>query len=139
MINLYVTSSCGSCRKAQKWLTEQKIPFSVRNIKKEPLSKQEIRELISRTENGSEDLIAIRSKTFKKLDFDLDELSFSELVAILEEQPELVRLPIIYDDKKIEIGYHKEEIRQFVTRKVRKAKATKLLSILHEDELLPAG
>ena len=53
MINLYVSSSCTSCRKARAWLNKHDIPFKERNIFSEPLTKEEIVNILRLTENGT--------------------------------------------------------------------------------------
>jgi regulatory protein spx len=39
-----------------------------------PLTADELQQILSLTENGTDDLISTRSKVFQKLDIDLDEL-----------------------------------------------------------------
>ncbi|MDC9214043.1 glutaredoxin domain-containing protein, partial [Clostridioides difficile] len=46
MVTLYTSPSCTSCRKARAWLEEHDIPYKERNIFSEPLSLDEIREIL---------------------------------------------------------------------------------------------
>ncbi len=66
----------------------------------------------------------------KKLNLDLDELSLSELVDLVVKYPDLIKRPIIFDDKRLEIGYNEEEIRRFLPRSVREAELRELESQL---------
>ena len=50
---------------------------------------------------------------------DFEELSLSEAVTIISENPQILRRPIIMDDKRLHIGYNEEEIRAFLPRSVR--------------------
>ena len=62
MVTLYTSPSCTSCRKARAWLQEHGIPFKERNIFSEPLSKNEIKNILQMTVHGTEDIISKRSK-----------------------------------------------------------------------------
>lgn len=85
-----------------------------------PLSADELRRILSLTENGTDDLISTRSKVFQKLNIDVDELSISQLIDLIEEYPSLLRRPIILDEKRMQIGFNEDEIRAFLPRDYRK-------------------
>lgn len=119
MVILYTSPSCTSCRKARAWLQEHNIPFKERNIFSEPLSLDEIKNILRMTENGTEDIISKRSKAYKKLNVDLNELPMKQFFALISKNPGLLRRPIIMDDKRLQVGYNEDEIRRFLPRKVR--------------------
>ncbi|MBF0780995.1 MULTISPECIES: transcriptional regulator SpxA [unclassified Granulicatella] len=119
MITLYTSPSCASCRKARAWLETHNIPYVERNIISDPLSIDEIKNILRVTEDGTEEIISQRSKTFKKLDISLDELPLSQLLTLIHENPTLLRRPILMDDKKLQVGFNEDEIRRFLPRSVR--------------------
>ena len=119
MLKLYTSPSCTSCRKARAWLQEHQIPFVERNIFSEPLTQDELKEILRMTEDGTEEIISTRSKVFQKLDVDLDELSLPELLKLVQENPGLLRSPIMVDDKRLQVGFNEDEIRRFLPREVR--------------------
>ncbi|MBU3829748.1 MAG: transcriptional regulator SpxA [Candidatus Limosilactobacillus merdavium] len=119
MVTLYTSPSCTSCRKAKAWLQEHGIPFKERNIFSEPLTVNEIKDILRMTENGTEDIISKRSKAYSKLNIDLDELPMKKLYMMISENPGLLRRPIIVDDKRLQVGYNEDEIRRFLPRQVR--------------------
>lgn len=116
MITLFYSPSCMSCRKARAWLKEHSIEFQERNIFSEPLEPIELRKLLMMTENGTEDLISERSKVFKKLSIDFDDLPMDDLLKLVQENPSLLRRPLITDGKRLLIGFNEEEIRVFLPR-----------------------
>lgn len=65
MVTLYTSPSCTSCRKARAWLEEHEIPFVERNIFSEPLSIDEIKQILRMTEDGTDEIISTRSKVFQ--------------------------------------------------------------------------
>ncbi|OKL35867.1 transcriptional regulator SpxA [Domibacillus mangrovi] len=119
MVTLYTSPSCTSCRKAKAWLEEHEIPYVERNIFSEPLSINEIKEILRMTEDGTDEIISTRSKTFQKLDVDLETLPLQDLFELIRQNPGLLRRPIIMDAKRLQVGYNEDEIRRFLPRKVR--------------------
>lgn len=96
------------------------VEFREHNIITSPLSPEELLAVLSFTENGTEDIISTRSKVFQKLNVDVDELSISELIKLIAENPSLLRRPIIMDKKRMQIGFNEDEIRAFLPRDYRK-------------------
>jgi regulatory protein spx len=119
MVTLYTSPSCTSCRKAKSWLEEHEIPYTERNIFSEPLTMEEIKEILRMTEDGTDEIISTRSKTFQKLDVNLDAMPLQELFGLIKENPGLLRRPIIIDEKRLQVGYNEDEIRRFLPRRVR--------------------
>ena len=119
MVTLYTSPSCTSCRKAKAWLEENEIAYVERNIFSEPLSIDEIKQILRMTEDGTDEIISTRSKTFQKLDVQVDAMPLQDLYKLIQENPGLLRRPIIIDEKRLQVGYNEDEIRRFLPRKVR--------------------
>jgi len=141
MIKLYSSASCTSCRKAKAWLKENGLEFEERNIMSDPLTKDEIIEILSMTETGTDEIISTRSKVYEKLDVDFNDLSLNELVDIIEEHPSLLRRPLVFDETKFQVGYNEDEIHQFIPREVRRVTSKKMSRVLlymdlHKESLV---
>ncbi len=119
VVTLFSSPSCTSCRKAKSWLENHNIEYEERNIFSEPLTIKEIQRILSITEQGTEDIISFRSKTFQKLNINLDELSMKNLYKIIQDNPGMLKRPILIDDKRLQVGYNVDEIRRFLPREVR--------------------
>ncbi|AZP05042.1 transcriptional regulator SpxA [Jeotgalibaca ciconiae] len=119
MVTLYTSPSCTSCRKARAWLEDNNIPYTERNIFSEPLSQVEIKGILKMTEEGTEEIISTRSKAFQEMNVDLDDLPLNTLFTLIQENPGLLRRPIILDEKRLQVGYNEDEIRRFLPREVR--------------------
>ena len=113
MIKVYVSPSCSSCRKVKQWFKEQNIPFKECNIFG-GLTPSQIKEMIVKSENGTDDIISPRSKLVQEKDIDFDSMKISELISFIREHPSVLRRPIIIDDRKMQVGYNSEEIRAFI-------------------------
>lgn len=85
-----------------------------------PLTTDELRHILSLTENGTDDIISTRSKVFQRLNVDVEEMPISALIRLIEEHPSLLRRPIILDQKRMQIGFNEDEIRAFLPRDYRK-------------------
>ena len=116
MITIYTSPSCSSCRKVKKWFQEQNIPFREKNIFAATLNPTELKEMISKSENGTDDIISKRSKIIKEGNVDIDDMTISQLIEFIRENPSILKRPIMVDDKRIQVGYNSEEIRSFIPR-----------------------
>ncbi|HLR65376.1 MAG TPA: Spx/MgsR family RNA polymerase-binding regulatory protein [Pseudogracilibacillus sp.] len=121
--------SCASTRKAKKWLTNHNIPFVFRDIIKHPVKEDEIRMILSLTEGGTDDIISKRSNIYQELNLDLDTIPLKELYELIHQHPKLLRQPIIVGDHKIQIGFDKDNIRQFIPREDRTKNLHHILSL----------
>src|SRR5690625_4030762 len=119
MVTLYTSPSCTSCRKAKAWLEENDIEYTERNIFSEPLSLEEIKEILRMTEDGTDEIISTRSKVFQKLNVNIEQLPLQQLFNLIQQNPGLLRRPIILDEKRFQVGYNEDEIRRFLPRTVR--------------------
>ena len=119
MVTLYTSPSCTSCRKARAWLEENAIPYTERNVFKEPLSRDEIKNILRMTDDGTEEIISTRSKLFAELDVKIDDLSLSQLIEMIQQQPALLKRPLMIDEKRMQVGYNEDEIRRFLPHEVR--------------------
>ena len=113
MIVIYTSPGCSSCRKVKNYLKDNKLRFLEKNIFSTHLNKEEIKYLISRTDNGTDDIISKRSKIIQENQVDIDSMSLNELCNFIVDNPSILKRPIIIDDKNLQIGYDEEEIELF--------------------------
>ena len=128
MINLYLSPSCTSCRKARSWLDSYGVAYEEHNILTQPMTSDDLKAILTKTENGTEDIISTRSKVFQKLNIDVDDLTINQLIVLISEHPSLLRRPIIMDDKRMQIGFNEDEIRAFLPRSYRQAEVRDVMS-----------
>ena len=62
----------------------------------------------------------VKKLVFQKLNIDVDDLTIKELIQLISEYPNLLRRPIILDNKRMQIGFNEDEIRAFLPRDYRK-------------------
>ena len=121
MIKIYVSPSCSSCRKVKKWFEEQNIPYEEKNIFSPGLKEEELREILTKSENGTDDIISTKSKIIKEQHINFDSMSISQMIDFIRKNPSVLKRPIMMDDRRIQVGYNSEEIRTFIPRERRDA------------------
>lgn len=117
MIVIYTSPGCSSCRKVKSYLKDNNLKFIEKNIFNTLLNREEIRYLISRTDNGTDDIISKRSKIIQENRVDIESMSINELCDFIVNNPSVLKRPIIIDDKNMQIGYDEEEIELFAKLK----------------------
>lgn len=114
MVTIYTSPSCSSCKKVKMWFKEQNIPFIEKNIFNSVLNPVELKDILAKTENGTEDIISKRSLIIKENKVDIDSMSINELIEFIRKNPSILKRPIMVDDRRIRVGYNEEEIRAFI-------------------------
>ncbi len=114
MIIFYTSPGCASCRKAKRWLQDNRIDFVEKNIFSNLLSESEIKYLMSRCENGTEDIISTRSKAFASIKGTIDDLSVKELTRFIQRNPSVLKRPIMLSERSMVVGYDDDEITAMV-------------------------
>lgn len=116
MIKIYVSPSCSSCKKVKKWFKDQKIPFEEKNIFSSNLKEDELKDILTKTETGADEIISKRSKVIKENHINVDDMTISEMITFIRKNPSVLKRPIMVDDHRIQVGYNKEEITTFIPK-----------------------
>ena len=107
MITLFGIKNCDTCRNAKKWLAENKIDFIYFDLREEDLTV----DLISKWEKsiGLGALVNRRGTTWRQLPEELrDNFPTSNTKRIIQENPTLLKRPIIDKNGEISVGFSKE-------------------------------
>ncbi|OQC50166.1 MAG: Regulatory protein Spx [Tenericutes bacterium ADurb.Bin024] len=135
MIKIYTSPSCSSCRKVKQWFDEQQIPYEEHNIFSASLSEPELKEILYKSENGTDDIISTRSKVIKEKNIDVNDLTMSELVQFIKDNPSVLKRPIMVDTNRIQVGYNSEEIMTFIPRERRaQMEAELMMGVRQQNE-----
>ena len=116
MVTIYTSPSCNSCRKAKKWFDDNKIPYQTKSIFSNDLTREDLMEILKKAENGTDDIISTRSKIFSEKNVDFDDMTISELITFILDNPSVLKRPLIVDDRRLQVGYNEDEIRTFIPR-----------------------
>ncbi len=105
-ITFFTYPSSTSAIKTKAWLTEHGVNYEERHLLKNPPTVDELMEIAKLTTQGTDELLATRSQQFKQLGVDINELTVSELLSLLSENPHLLKKPIITDGENLIVGYN---------------------------------
>ena len=53
------------------------------------------------------------------MNLDIESMSIQELYKVIQDNPGMLRRPIIVDDKRLQVGYNEDEIRRFLPKEIR--------------------
>ncbi|HEL1584277.1 TPA: transcriptional regulator Spx [Streptococcus suis] len=119
MIKIYTVSSCTSCKKAKNWLNAHQLSYNEHNLGKEAITKEEILNILTKTENGIASIVSSKNRYAKSLECDIEELSVNEVIDLITANPRILKSPILIDEKRLQVGYKEDDIRAFLPRSVR--------------------
>jgi regulatory protein spx len=119
MIKIYTTPSCRSCKKVKAWFNKWGIPFFEHDITKKQLEKKDILDILYKTERGTAEFLSKRGKVFKTKKIDFETMTLTKLVVFIQENPTVLKRPIIVDERRIQVGYNAEQITIFIPREKR--------------------
>ena len=119
MIVVYTSPGCASCRKVKQWLKDRDLQYIEKNIFKTLLNDNEIKHLLMRSENGTDDIVSKRSKVIQDSHIDLDGMTIDELISFIKTNPSVLKRPIIISEENFQVGYDEDEISVFVPHELR--------------------
>lgn len=127
MVTVYFHTNDPSKRRAVKWLTAHQLKVAQRNIERDPLTRAEVYDLLSKSLNGTADLISTRSRDTKTLNLTRDNLTINQLADAIQSCPHVLKNPIICDDVKLVTGFDQEKMGIFIPQRQRKMELSELL------------
>jgi regulatory protein spx len=135
MINLYMTPNYRASDKAKIWLKNQGLVFKEFNILKQTTNLHKVLfEILPLLEGDAYDIISTRGKDYKVLEKKLGDLSLSQLIDYLVSKPKLLKQPILYDGKRVQIGFNPDDIRIFIPQQNRQLKFELVKEHLKKEE-----
>lgn len=103
---------CTTCKKAKKYLDDNNISYTDRNIKEDNPSYEELKSWISNSDFDIKKYFNTSGLIYKNLNLKnkLDNMSFEEKLNLLSSDGMLVKRPLlIKDNKVVNIGFKEEE------------------------------
>ena len=108
-MKIYHNPRCRKSREGVEYLSSKGIDFEIIYYLKNPLSKKEIKLLVSKLGISISDLIRKNEKIWKD-NYKNKELSKDQIIEIIFKEPKLMERPIIESEKMAVIGRPKKNI-----------------------------
>ena len=103
--------ACSTCRKAKKWLDEQKVNYTDRHIVEERPTCEELKIWFERSGLPLRKFFNTSGRLYKemKLKDKLSEMSEEEQIKLLATNGMLVKRPLVVDEDKVLVGFKETE------------------------------
>jgi arsenate reductase (glutaredoxin) len=109
-VQVYWLPYCTTCQKAVGYLKSKGVQISgFRDLKAQPLSQEEVRELASKV-GGVDALFSRRAMKYRQMGLHEQELSEEDLVRLMSEEYTFVTRPVIVRDGRATAGYGAKRI-----------------------------
>ena len=111
MLTFICYPRCTTCQKAQKWLDEQGIEYTLRDIKNDNPTLPELTEWYRKSGLPLRKFFNTSGLLYKSLELKtrLPQMSESEMLELLATDGMLVKRPIIVDGEKVLVGFKEAE------------------------------
>lgn len=112
MKNIFIQyPKCSTCQKAKKWLEQNSIEFTDRNIVTETPTVEELTEWIQRSEQDIKKWFNTSGQKYKELNLKdkLLNMTEKEKISLLASDGMLIKRPLLISDRGIFIGFKEEK------------------------------
>ena len=110
-ITVYEKPTCTKCREMNKFLVEQGFDFTKVNYYIDPLSEDQLRELLKKMDLKPRELLRTSESVYRELNLGKSELSDDEIIALMVKHPDLMQRPIVERGDRAVLGRPTENVR----------------------------
>ena len=103
-ITVYEKPTCTKCREMNKFLVEQGFDFTKVNYYIDPLSEDQLRELLNKMRLKPRELLRTSESIYRELNLGKSELSDDEIIALMVKHPDLIQRPIVERGNRAVLG-----------------------------------
>lgn len=113
MITIYHNPRCSKSRQGLDVLKESGKDFKVREYIKEPVSEEELSEVLEKLGMAPIELVRTEEKIWKE-NYKGKDLSDEELIRVMAEHPKLIQRPIVVKDNSAVVGRPASNIKELI-------------------------
>jgi len=115
-LRVYAYANCDTCRKAQKFLTAQKVAHEVIPIREQPPTVAELRKMLGYVGGDLRKLFNTAGQDYRALDMKtrLPKLSEDDALTLLASNGNLVKRPFALTKKAGVVGFREEEWQKLI-------------------------
>jgi len=101
---MYGIPNCDTIKKARKWLEAEGVEYQFHDYKKQGIDAELVKEFCLSL--GWENVLNKRGTTYRQLNQEQkDTLNETNAIALLIEQPSMIKRPIVRHNDKLELGF----------------------------------
>ena len=114
MVKVYCYSRCTTCKKALKWLEDNKIEYTLLDIKEEHPNEKTLRELYKKSNLPLKRFFNTSGQLYREMGLSkkLPDMSEDEMLKLLASDGMLVKRPLLITDDKVLTGFKEDKWRE---------------------------
>ncbi|MEQ8523106.1 arsenate reductase family protein [Gracilimonas sp.] len=112
MLHIAGIKNCNKIRDTKKWMKEHEVEFEFIDVREEPLTRNELKELEFKV--GLDVLVNKRGRKWRDLGLADQDLSDDELFEQLLENQVMIKRPVLIKDESVLVGYDEESFEAFI-------------------------
>ncbi len=111
MVNFICYPKCTTCKKAQQWLEDKGIEYTLRNIKEENPTAQELKEWYEKSGQPLRKFFNTSGLLYKSMELKtkLPNMSEEEMITLLSTDGMLVKRPLLITEDTVLIGFKESQ------------------------------
>jgi len=114
MLTIYGIPSCDSCRNARKWLTENGKDYQFHDLRVDGLDMEMLQRWTDTLD--WQKILNTRSLTWRKVpEVDRAGMTANKAMALMLDQPTLVKRPVLECDDIVEVGFSPDNYERIFT------------------------
>ncbi len=112
MLHVIGIPNCNKIRDTKNWLEERDIAYEFINVKKEPLTMEELKDLEFKV--GLDVLVNSRGMTYRNLKVKAMNPSDEEMLQLLFENQSMIKRPVLVLEDSVLVGFDEEAFETFM-------------------------
>jgi len=110
-VTLYGIKNCDTIKKAKKWLEKNSIDYRFHEFRADGINRSLLNDWLKQIE--WETLLNMRGTTWRKLsDAQKNGINKSTVLALMLEQPAIIKRPVLTVENKIFVGFKEDEYKE---------------------------
>ena len=111
MKKIYYYPTCGTCKKALKWLDENKVKYEKKHIVEETPNIEELMEIYKKSNLELKKFFNTSGNVYKEMNLKdkLKNMSNEEQIKLLSSNGMLIKRPILISENIVLLGFKEEE------------------------------
>ena len=111
---LYWLPNCSTCKKAAQFLENQNIKINdFRNLKEDPLSREEVENLAEQI-GSADELFSRRAIKYREMKLNERELSETEILDLMVTEYAFIKRPVLVSGKRAIAGFSEKKYKEFL-------------------------
>lgn len=111
-VQIFGTKGCQDTRKAERFFKERRVPVHFVDLKTRPASRGELRRFAQKF--GVDAIMDRDAKRFRAKGYHQAHYSEKRWLEILEEEPRILKTPLVRSDRRLAVGHDPEAWEEMV-------------------------